>query len=413
MTRAIYFDCFAGASGDMIVGSLLDLGLDFDLLREQLGRLRLPGYEVRKSRVSRSGLQATKFDVEMEALQPPNRGLRDIGNLIEASSIAERAKSTALAVFRRLADAEARVHGTTVEEVHFHEVGAVDSIVDITAAAISLDMLGIDRFFASALRVGYGTIRAAHGVLPIPGPATADLLRGAPVYAGEIEGEFVTPTGAAILSTLCSSGSNSFGPMPRIAMNRIGYGAGTRDPHGLPNVVRAIIGDLDDTPSRAEDGPVTALPPEEILVIETNIDDMSPQVYSYVFDRAFEMGALDVFVTPIQMKKDRPAAKLTILAPPAMAGVLTDLLLTETTTLGVRYYEAARRVLARETTTVDTEYGPVSVKVARLGSRTLHFRPEYEDCVRIARHRGVPLIEVQDAACAAYRSLNTKTEPED
>lgn len=389
MSRIIYFDCFAGASGDMITGALLDAGLDFELLREQLGLLPLTGYNVSANRVTRGGLAATKFDVDVTSEHHSHRGFNDIREMIEGSGISDRAKRIAISIFRRLADAEARVHGTTVDEVHFHEVGAVDSIIDITAAAIGFDMLEIDGFYSSSVRVGFGTIKAAHGILPVPGPATADLLTGAPVYAGDTEGEFTTPTGAAILSTLCT-----FGPIPEITIGRTGYGAGTRDPKGLPNVLRVIIGEQAVATVSHQD--------EQIIVLETNIDDMNPQVYGFVFERAFELGALDVFTAPIQMKKDRPATRLSILAKPETLDALINMVLTETTTLGVRYYNASRRILQRTMKVVETKYGPVRVKVALDGRRTLHFQPEYDDCARIAREQGVPLIEVQRAASAAY-----------
>ncbi|MGH9831169.1 MAG: nickel pincer cofactor biosynthesis protein LarC, partial [Blastocatellia bacterium] len=311
MSQALYFDCFAGASGDMIVGALLDLGLDFQALRSQLSLLPLSGYELGATRVTRAGLAATRFEVAVQVMDQPHRGLREIDELIGSSRIGDPAKSTALAIFSRLAEAEARVHGTSIEQVHFHEVGAVDSIIDITGAAIGFELLGVEKFFASALRVGYGTIRAAHGLLPVPGPATAELLVGAPIYAGDIEGEFVTPTGAAILATLCS-----FGPMPHMTLERTGYGAGTRDPSGLPNVLRAATGSLSDEVHSNSWSNESHPAPEHIVIIETNIDDMNPQVYGYVFERAFELGALDIFTTPIQMKKDRPATKLTVLTTP-------------------------------------------------------------------------------------------------
>ena len=312
--------------------------------------------------------------------------------MIQRSELSEITKARSIRIFERLADAEARVHGTDIDRVHFHEVGAVDSIIDVVGAVLGFEMLGIDRFFSSALRVGFGAVKTAHGVLPIPAPATAEMLRGVPIYAGELEGEYVTPTGAAILTSLCES----FCPMPSLKIDRIGHGAGSRDPAGFPNALRIVLAEI-------EKGPASDA--ERVMVIETNIDDMSPQVHGFVMERAFALGALDVFFTPVQMKKDRPGVLLTVLCEHAKLDVLCELLLSETTTLGVRYYEAARRVLARAVEVVQTPYGPVNIKVAREGNRTLHFQPEFEDCARLANEGGVSLIEVQDQARAAYYEL--------
>jgi uncharacterized protein (TIGR00299 family) protein len=270
-------------------------------------------------------------------------------------------------------------------------VGAVDSIIDVVGAVLGFEMLGIERFFASPLRVGRGTVRTEHGLLPIPAPATAELLRGAEIYAGDLEGEFVTPTGAAILSSLCES----FGPMPPLRIDRVGSGAGSRNPEGVPNALRLVLGEMADE---------LRVGAERVVVIETNIDDMSPQVYGFVMERALALGALDVFFTPVQMKKDRPGGLLTVLCEPQMLEAMSELILAETTTLGIRYYETNRVVLERVVDICETAYGPVKIKVARRGDRTLHFQPEYDDCARLAREAGVPLIEVQGAASASYRA---------
>jgi uncharacterized protein (TIGR00299 family) protein len=404
--KAVYFDCFAGASGDMIVGALIDLGLDFDALKREIGSLGLAGYDITATRVLRCGIAATKFQVELSESKQPARRLADIRALIERSSLSARVKAQSLRVFERLAAAEARVHGVDAGEIHFHEVGAVDSIIDIVGAMIALERLGIEGCYASPLRLGCGTVRAEHGTLPIPAPGTAELLRGAPVYAGEIPGEFVTPTGAAIISQMCT-----FAPLPHLIIESVGYGAGSRDPNGLPNVLRAMLGRLNTnagSPEAASHSASESGVGERAIVIETNIDDMNPQAYGFIYQRAFALGALDVFATPVQMKKDRPGTLLTVLSVPARAGALVDMLLAETTTLGVRQYEVSRRVLSRAILTVDTEYGPVRIKVAREGRRTLHFQPEYEDCARIAGQTGVPLLEVQAAASAAYRATRAK-----
>ena len=423
--RAAYFDCFAGVSGDMIIGAQLDLGVDLESMEQQLSSLGLGGYQINRRRVERSGISATKFDVEINQAAQPARTLADIRSIIVGSNATEHVKDQAILVFERLADAEARVHGTTPEKIHFHEVGAVDSIIDIVGAMIGFELLGVERFFCSPLRLGSGSVDAQHGRLPIPAPATAELLRDAPVYAGELEGEFVTPTGAAIVATLCEE----FGPLPPMKVARVGYGAGSRDPKGLPNALRLMIGEFGeekDTPSSPVAGAmalqqdtsgiqspkagsaaqtkVYATPEETVVVIEINIDDMNPQVYSFVMERAFAQGALDVFMIPAQMKKDRPGVLLTVLCKPETADAMIEMLLVETTTLGVRYYEARRRVLERTIETIETEYGPVRIKVARDGARTLHFQPEYEDCARVAASANVPVLEVHGAAEAAYRS---------
>ncbi|HEX5732720.1 MAG TPA: nickel pincer cofactor biosynthesis protein LarC [Blastocatellia bacterium] len=389
--RVLYFDCFAGVSGDMTIAALIDLGIDVDSLKRQLSSLGLSGYQIRIDRVERSGIAATKFDVLVDSSPQPARHLADIREIIARGNLSELARSRSIQAFERLAEAEARAHGTTIDKVHFHEVGAIDSIIDVVGAMIGVEMLGVDSFFSSSLRVGYGTVKAAHGLLPVPAPGTAEILRGAPIYAGQIEGEFVTPTGAAIVTTLCES----FGPLPALSIERIGYGAGSRNPEGFPNALRLVVGELSDQ---------TASEPENaVVVIETNIDDMNPQVYEHVLRLAFKLGALDAFITPVQMKKSRPGVLLTILCEPALSPAVIDMLLAETTTLGVRYSEAKRRVLARTIETVETKYGSVRVKVARGGGRALHFQPEYEDCLRLAEAADVPLIEVQAAASAAYR----------
>ena len=391
--RVLYFDCFAGASGDMICGALIDAGADVNELQAQLASLGLSGYRINVERVKRSGIAATKFNVAVDEANQPHRHLKDISEIINRSTLSDLTRRRALRAFELLADAEAHVHATTRDRIHFHEVGAVDSIIDTVGAMIGFELLGVERFFASALRVGHGTVKAAHGLMPVPAPATAELLRDIPVYAGDLEGEFVTPTGAAIIASLCEA----FGPLPEMKITKTGYGAGTRNPQGFPNALRVMLGEP------AGEGRSSARLEEPLVVIETNIDDMNPQAFGFVMDRAFALGALDVFLTATQMKKSRPGVMLTILCEPVARETIMEMLLRETTTLGVRYYEARRRVLARTLETVETRYGQVRVKVARDGERTLHFQPEYEDCALRARQLGVPVIEVQSAASAAYR----------
>jgi uncharacterized protein (TIGR00299 family) protein len=447
----VYFDCFAGVSGDMIIGAQLDLGADFESLARQLLSLGLKGCQLNSRRVTRGGIAAIKFDVEVDQRKQPARKLADISSIISGSSLSERVKTLSLRVFERLAEAEARVHGTTDDEVHFHEVGAVDSIIDTVGAMIGFELLGVERFFCSPLRLGSGFVETEHGRLPVPAPATAELLQGVPVHAGELEGEFVTPTGAAIVATLCEA----FGAMPQMSIRKVGYGAGSRDPKGFPNALRLMMGEIEETdemdspvagatrPDRdtdlmqiRESGTVTqterrrqkaegrkqkaesrrqkaesrrqksegyATPDEAIVVVETNIDDMNPQAYGFVMERAFALGALDVFMVPVQMKKDRPGVLLTVLCKPEAVEAIIEMLLIQTTTLGVRYYEARRRTLERTIETIDTQYGRVRIKVARDGARTLHFQPEYDDCARLAIEANVPLLEVQAEATAVFR----------
>ena len=402
--RAVYFDCFAGVSGDMIIGAQLDLGVDFETLKEQLSSLDLKGYAIESRRVERSGIAAVKFDVEVELSTQPERTLEDIRSIIVGSDVSEAVKLRSIQVFERLAEAEARVNGTSPDKIHFHEVGAVDSIIDIVGSMIGFEILGVERFVCSPLRVGSGVVETDHGRLPIPAPATAELLRDVPVYASELEGEFVTPTGAAIVRTLCEE----FGPLPLMSITRVGYGAGSRDPRGFPNALRLILGEIEERTQTK----VYATPEETIFVVETNIDEMNPQVYGFVMERAFALGALDVFIVPVQMKKDRPGVLLTVLCKQETLDSVIEMLLVETTTFGVRYYEASRRVLERAIETVETEYGQVRIKVARDGGRTLHFQPEYEDCARLALEAKAPLLDVQAAASAAYR-IKLKASGED
>jgi pyridinium-3,5-bisthiocarboxylic acid mononucleotide nickel chelatase len=403
--RAVYFDCWAGVSGDMIVGAQIDLGVDPEALKAQLASLQLEGYKINVSSVRRGGIAATKFDVVVDQEAQPHRHLSDINTIIVDSGLSETVKSQAQRIFERLADAEASVHGTTPEKIHFHEVGAVDSIIDTVSSLIGFELLDVDKFLCSPLRVGSGTVSTEHGILPVPAPATAELLRGIPVYAGEIPGEFVTPTGAVIVATLCEE----FVAMPPMKIDRIGYGAGSRDPEGFANALRLIVGEpanearIDLIESSNRDEPA--------VIVETNIDDMNPQVYGFVMERAFELGALDVFMTPVQMKKQRPGVLLTLLCRPETVDAAIEMLLAETTTLGVRYYETNRRVLERLVKNVVTPFGQIRVKVARCNGHTLHFQPEYDDCANAATSASVAFSTVHRAAVEAYeKSVSTDGE---
>ena len=400
MSRLVYFDCASGASGDMLLGALVDLGLPLDALRAELAKVPLGGYRLEARRVDRSGLQATKVDVVQEAERPDHhhghrhehthahRGLREILDLLERSALAAEVKDRAASLFRRLAEAEAAVHGSRPEEVHFHEVGAVDSIVDVVGGVCGLAWLRADRFAASPLNLGTGTVTMSHGTFPVPPPATASLVKGVPVY-GAGEGELLTPTGALLVTGHAAS----YGPLPALRVEGIGYGAGSRDSRGRPNVLRLIVGEETGSSAAAR-----------VVVLEAEIDDASPQLLGPLIDALLAAGALDVFYTSIQMKKGRPGVLITVVGEPARREALEELLFRETTTLGIRRQEWDRTVLDREVVPVETAYGTIGVKVARRGGVVYNSQPEFDDCERAARARGVPVKEVWAAALAAWRS---------
>jgi uncharacterized protein (TIGR00299 family) protein len=384
--RTLYFDCFAGASGDMILGALVAAGADQNALRKQLSLLGVQGFSVEFETADRAGLSATFARVKTRH-EHTHRRLADIQKIIFDSQLSATVKARAVNIFSRLAEAEARVHNEPVEQVHFHEVGALDAIVDVVGAAIGFELLRIDRFVCSPLHVGSGMVEMEHGSFPIPPPAVAELLREAPVYATNIKGELVTPTGAAIITTVCTE----FGPLPRMKLEQTGYGAGMRTYEQFPNVLRILIGD-----DNCETGE------EELWMIETNLDDMSPQIFSHVMDRAFELGALDCYFTPVHMKKSRPAVLLSVLCRLAQREELSRMLFAETTTLGVRFHQVRRQALERKIVRVETEYGPIDVKVARLNGNIVNEMPEYEQCRTAARNANVPLRQVEEAARAAF-----------
>ena len=380
-----YLDCFSGISGDMLLGAMVDAGLSLDDLRGDLARLPLSGYEVRAERVTKQGLAGTKVTVEVEHAHA-HRGLADILDLLAAADLPAEVQAGATRIFTRLAEAEAKVHGTSVEQVYFHEVGAVDAIVDVVGACCGLHRLGIEEVYASALPLGGGWVDTAHGRLPVPAPATVELLKGAPTYGGPVEKELVTPTGAAILTTLCLG----FGPMPPMTVKATGCGAGSLDlPH--PNLLRLMIGE-----------PVEPLREQRLTVLETNIDDMNPEFYDHLMERLFAAGALEVYLTPIVMKKSRPGTLVSVLTEPAWVEALSEILFRETSTLGLRVMEVARRCLEREWREVETEYGRVRVKLGLLRGEIVTAAPEYEDCKRLALARGAPVKAVYEAARAAF-----------
>ncbi len=381
-----YFDCLSGISGNMTLGALLACGLEEAALVRGLAQLPVHGWALKTETVLRRGISAVHVEVEEHHHHEghdhhhPHRGLGDILRIIEGSTLSARVKQQASAIFTRLGEAEAAVHGTTPDQVHFHEVGAIDAIVDIVGTVIGLEALGIEHIVASPLPLGRGWVTCAHGTFPVPAPATAMLVRDVPIVESDIEAELVTPTGAAIVTTL----ADHFGPLPTMTVRAVGYGAGGRD-LPRPNVLRVFLGET------AESAPV------EIVGLETNLDDLPGEITGYLMDRLFAAGALDVFFTPIQMKKNRPGVLVRVLCAPIDEQGCTATLFAETTTLGVRRTAYTRTVLPREFHTVETPYGPVRVKVSRWGE-VERAEPEYEDCRALAEQHGVPLLAVYRAA---------------
>ena len=445
--RIAYLECFSGMSGDMFLGALVDAGVPASLLDKTVSALNV-GARLEISRVGRSGISATKVDVwvdgekdlpreeyweredqhshsrersrqehedhrrthalpseSLRAGAPaPNkhdhshgRGLTEIRRIISAAALSDSAKKTAIAIFEALGRAEAKIHNTSIESVHFHEVGAVDAMVDIVCAAVGTEALGVDNIICSPLNVGSGVVKCGHGTFPVPAPSTVELLAGAPVYSSGLEAELVTPTGAAIVKTLASR----FAPFPEMKIEKSGYGAGSQDFPGHPNVVRLTVGE-------AAAALAAKIASETVAVLEANLDDLNPQVFGYVMDRLFEEGALDAFGMPVQMKKNRPGTLLTVLCKPEDASKLTQIVFTETTTLGVRRRDEMRQTLARRWENVPTPWGEVRIKIASMNGTVTNFAPEYEDCRRIAAEHHVPLKTVMQEAARAYLGAGRK-----
>jgi uncharacterized protein (TIGR00299 family) protein len=428
VSKLLYFDCFAGASGDMILGALLDAGLPLEVLRAALGSLAIEGFELAAERVLRAGVSATKFTLIERGREPErgqarqhdhghhhnhaahahqhhhahphdhghdhdhahaHRSLSDIEQLIARSALAPAARDRATALFRRLAEAEAAIHDVPVEQVHLHEVGALDSIIDIVGSVFGIEWFGADRIVVSPLNTGSGMVRCAHGHFPVPAPATARLIADAkaPAYASGPSVELLTPTGA-LLTTGCTQ---AYGPLPAMSIERIGYGAGDRDFPDFPNVLRIFVGTTASTTAT-----------ERIVVLECEIDDMNPQIYGVLMDRLLDAGALDVYYAPVQMKKNRPGTLVTIVAPPDLRPALTQIIFRETTTLGLRYHEVFRECLSRERVSVQTPWGAVRIKVARQGDAIMNAAPEFDDCVRLATEHQRAVKEVQAAAMREF-----------
>jgi uncharacterized protein (TIGR00299 family) protein len=403
--KVLYFDCFSGASGDMIVGALIDAGVPLESVRAALGSLAIDRDAVRVERVQRAGIGAAKFHVRGEDAGHEHhhhahggvateahghRTLTQIYTLLDGSRLSPAGKARAKALFARLGEVEGGIHGTAADQVHLHEVGSLDSIVDIVSAVHALEVIGADRIVASPLNVGSGTIRSSHGLYPIPAPATVRLLEGMPVYSGTQRAEMVTPTGALLISEYATE----FGGIPPMKIRQIGYGAGARNFDDAPNVLRVLVGESD-----------AAVPSHTVTVIEAEIDDMNPQLFGVVMEKLLAQGALDVFYTPIQMKKNRPGTLLSVIATPSTREALTSTIFQETTTIGVRHREMTRECLDRESQTVDTPYGPIRFKVARRGVEVLNAAPEFDDCVRAANATGRSVKEIQAAATKAWLDI--------
>ena len=395
MPKVLYLDCYAGASGDMLLGALIDAGVPVDELRRALGSLGLEeGFRIETQRVLRAGVSATKFNVIAPGTGEgahPHRHLSGIERRVRRSALSPAAQDRAIALFRRLAEVEASIHEMPIEKVHLHEVGALDSIIDIVGAVHAFEILGIEDVVSSPLNVGSGTVDCAHGTFPVPAPATARLLAGIPVYASGPSMELVTPTGAVLVTAY----ARAFEPLPEMSIERIGYGAGDRDPKGFPNTLRVFVGERSvSRQARKDHAPV--------VEIRCEIDDMNPQIFGTLMDRLLEAGAFDVYYAPVQMKKNRPGTLVTVLCAPADRERLLAILFRETTSIGVRWQEMQRECLERSFDVVQTPVGEVRFKVARREGRIVNAVPEYEDCLRIANARGLSVKDVQAQALAAW-----------
>jgi len=386
--RVAYLDCISGISGDMTLGALVDVGVDLDVINQGIASLNLPGCRLVAEEVKKKGFRATQITVEHEP-EHKHRHLHHIVEMIEGSSLSANQRDLAKRIFQRLAEAEAKVHGSTIEKVHFHEVGAVDSIADIVGSAIGWDLLGIDKVVASPVPTGTGYVQIAHGRCSIPAPATAELLHGVPLVELPIECELTTPTGAAILTTL----AESYGPLPAMRIERIGLGSGQKDLDEQGNVLRLVVGEMVAGAANESD---------LIWVLETNLDDSTGEMIGFCIERLWEAGALDVYTTPIQMKKNRPGTVLTVLCQAAHVQQMETILFRETTTLGMRRWQASRRKLQRKPHEVDTPWGKVMGKLGWFEGGTVNFSPEYDSCSRVAVENNIPLRTVYDAAGKAF-----------
>lgn len=394
--KVLYFDCFAGISGDMTLGALLDLGVDKDVLLNELNKLNVSGFTIDISRAKKNGIEGTNVDIRLDAHnhKHEHRNLHDIEKIIDESALDENVKKISKAMFMKVAQAEAKIHGTTIENIHFHEVGALDSIVDIVGVAICMNMLKVDKVISSPLHDGTGFVKCQHGLIPIPAPAVLEILREAsvPFYSTGIKNELVTPTGAAIIATL----AEEFGNMPEMVVEKVGYGAGKRNME-IPNLLRVTLGEVKKK----------ITPNDEVIVMESNIDDMTGEVAGYVMEKLFSAGALDVFYTPIYMKKNRPAVKLTVICSQEKLGAIEHIILSETSTIGIRKYKTERICMDRKIITVNTPYGLARVKVSSLGDIE-KYAPEYEDCKKLAQIAHLPLKDIYEMVNANIKASDAQ-----
>jgi len=406
--KVLYFDCFAGAAGDMIVGALLDAGLPFEELKRALGSLAVEGWDVSVVRVVKTGITATKFRVHEHAHvhdgghghdhqhDHGHHSLDQIYAAINRSSLSDAGKARAIAMFGRLGEAESAIHGIPIDKIHLHEVGAIDSIIDIVGAVFAIEWFKADRIVVSPINVGSGMVRTEHGVFPVPAPATVTLVKNAPVYSTGIQSELLTPTGALILTEFASA----YGPVPPMTIEKVGYGAGDRDLKETPNVVRVLVGESEDVRSAGAAAP--AGPSMKVVVLECEIDDMNPQIFGVLMEKLYAAGALEVFYSAVQMKKNRPGTLMTIVAKPEQREAMTEIVFRESTTIGIRHQELSRECLDREMVTVTTTLGPVRFKVARRDGRVLNAQPEFEDLAKLSNERGIPIKDVQALAHKAW-----------
>ncbi len=399
--KIAYFDCFSGISGDMTVGALLDAGLKIETLEKELKKLGLSGYQLEVKKVVKKGISATQFKVKIKE-EGVERRFKDILTILEESKLDEEIKKETKKIFFKIAQAESKIHQKDIDKIHFHEIGGLDSIIDITSAVIGIKTLGIEEIHSSALPVGKGFVKCAHGVIPVPAPATLELLKNIPTYSGGIESEMITPTGAAIISTL----AKSFGKRPLMKIESTGYGAGEKE-FTIPNLLRVSIGEKILKDENLKDGYVS----DEAVLIETNIDDMNPEFYDYIMDKLFSQGALDVFLVPIQMKKNRPAHMLSIIVYEQNLKEILEVLFSESTTLGVRIREIKRLRLGQQNFIAETKYGKIRVKVGIFKGEIKNIAPEYEDCKKIAKQHKIPLKEVyEEAKWSVQRMVDRKIQ---
>ena len=404
--KVLYFDCFAGAAGDMILGALLDAGLPLEELTRALGSLAVEGWDVSVDRVIRTGVTATKFKVHerqhvhhvhdvhnVHHVHAPHHSLAEIRTAIDRSSLSDKGKARATSMFTRLGEAESAIHGIPIDKIHLHEVGALDSIIDIVGAVFAIEWFKADRIVCSPINVGSGMVRTEHGVFPVPAPATLSLLKNAPVYSSGIPSELLTPTGALVLTEFATA----FGPIPPMTVDRVGYGAGDRELKETPNVVRVLVGEADALKTQ-DPGPTTM----KVVVLECEIDDMNPQIFGVLMEKLYAAGALEVFYSAVQMKKNRPGTLMTIVAKPDQRDLMTDIVFRESTTIGIRHQELSRECLDREMVTVSTSLGPVRFKVARRDGRVVNAQPEFEDLAKLSAERGIPIKDVQALAHKAW-----------